>query len=601
MNPKDPEIDSQTSSRGGSQTNIFSDRGCFSNQLSYEQINQSNSVIASNRRRHRSEANHTMAAKNATPFSTDDYFMKRNQGDRNAASTAPTTAPSNNIASDPDLINGTVDTRFCRCWCQNWAEILVRRSTGNTRWVMRVENVLGDFPYWTYSKEADDLADIFSHADPEVNLALKLQKEAEEEPDSTIELLGTSSSSNVGQSTDAPAALKSPAEKTPLLHSVSTHESTSPRQRVSVPVARASSFGNRRPMIQSNMLEQQTSPRKMPELNVLSQAKHEVLERWNRKLEKEYSVDQDEPPVTVMGESSHRICDESLSPAPSNASSDNTVISSDRNYRDRSSTISVMTPVQKSASSTGVIGGSSQTIFEGSKPTVRPSISSGALSPQAIFLQLYYNSTFKDVQDLSNLDKPIMLDSMKNEALVRSINCLDRVTPYETHKIGILYVGPGQVNNKSEILSNQMGSLRYTSFLQKLGHTINIADVDPNVCFLGGLDKKNDGPYAISWGDHLVQAIFHVGTFMPMLNKADRRCQNKMLHIGNDFISIVYNNSGEKFDIATIKVNSSNTFFPIHFLIVPFQGDGQFIQAMVIITPLELGINSVHICGNKGK
>ncbi|KAH9404411.1 Tuberous sclerosis 2-like protein [Tyrophagus putrescentiae] len=554
MNAAEPEMESMVSSSASSQSNIFSERSTLSNQLSCEQMSRpiisDASSLASSRRRHRSEIHSSRVMNSAQPLFTHDdtYFSKRRSTAESALFspiTTPTTKAFENInASDPDLLtnNSDVDCRYCRCWCQNWAEILIRRSTGNTRWISRVENHLGDFPYWTRnSKEADDsLAEIFSHTDPEINMALKMQIEADEEPDDKIE-----------------------------------HQSTTDitqQQLISTPVTRASSFGSRRP---ADISEQQQTSKQKPEV----QPKHQVLERVERRLQKDFSVDQDDPPtVSLLSTQPSQLT--APSPVNSNASSDMTVTSPDRNsanYRDRSSTISVMTPVQKSASSTGVFQApppkSSSSLNMSSS---RPSISSGALSPQAVFLQLYYNSTFKDVNELSLSEKPILLE--KNDALVRSISCLDRITPYETHKIACLYIGPGQAKSKIDILSNQIGSLRYTNFLLKIGHTVNLKDVDPSVCFLGGLDQNEDGPYAISWGDHLVQAIFHVGTLMP---HKDRHCTNKMRHIGNDFVAIIYNNSGEKFDICTIK------------------GDGQFLQAMVVITPLERESNSVQMIGAK--
>ena len=36
----------------------------------------------------------------------------------------------------------------------------------------------------------------------------------------------------------------------------------------------------------------------------------------------------------------------------------------------------------------------------------------------------------------------------------------------ETHKIGVLYVGPGQSNSERDILANRYGSARYAAFLQ---------------------------------------------------------------------------------------------------------------------------------------
>ena len=30
--------------------------------------------------------------------------------------------------------------RLCACWCQGWAEVLVRRPSGNMAWMTRLEN-----------------------------------------------------------------------------------------------------------------------------------------------------------------------------------------------------------------------------------------------------------------------------------------------------------------------------------------------------------------------------------------------------------------------------------------------------------------------------
>ena len=37
--------------------------------------------------------------------------------------------------------------------------------------------------------------------------------------------------------------------------------------------------------------------------------------------------------------------------------------------------------------------------------------------------------------------------------------------------------------------------------------------------------------------------------------ESDPNCNAKKLHIGNDFVTIVYNDSGEDYTIGTIKVN----------------------------------------------
>lgn len=90
-------------------------------------------------------------------------------------------------------------------------------------------------------------------------------------------------------------------------------------------------------------------------------------------------------------------------------------------------------------------------------------------------------------------------------AIQRVVTNLDRIQPYETHKIGVLYVGPGQASNEIEILANQHGSLRYTEFLKRLGTLVRLKDVDENV-FLGGLDRNGEnGDFAYIWQDDVTQ------------------------------------------------------------------------------------------------
>ena len=47
--------------------------------------------------------------------------------------------------------------------------------------------------------------------------------------------------------------------------------------------------------------------------------------------------------------------------------------------------------------------------------------------------------------------------------------------------------------------------------------------------------------------------MFHIATLMP--NKEnDPNCHSKKLHIGNDFVTIVYNDSKTSYKMGTIKV-----------------------------------------------
>lgn len=163
----------------------------------------------------------------------------------------------------------------------------------------------------------------------------------------------------------------------------------------------------------------------------------------------------------------------------------------------------------------------------------------------------------------------------QNQVYERALKCFDRIPPHETHKIGVVYVGPGQAKNEAAILGNAYGSERYVKFVQGLGHLICLQEINPQTTYIGGLDQSGqDGKFAYMWQDDVMQVIFHVATLMP--NKAtDSSFVSKKLHIGNDYVSIVYNESGEDFSVQTIK--------------------GQFMYACVVIHPIDQNSNFVNI------
>lgn len=55
-------------------------------------------------------------------------------------------------------------------------------------------------------------------------------------------------------------------------------------------------------------------------------------------------------------------------------------------------------------------------------------------------------------------------------------------------------------------------------------------------------------------GPMRLAAVFHIATLMPTKDVDKHRCDKKR-HLGNDFVSIVYNDSGEDFKLGTIKVS----------------------------------------------
>nr|XP_040041691.1 tuberin isoform X1 [Gasterosteus aculeatus aculeatus]XP_040041692.1 tuberin isoform X1 [Gasterosteus aculeatus aculeatus] len=194
------------------------------------------------------------------------------------------------------------------------------------------------------------------------------------------------------------------------------------------------------------------------------------------------------------------------------------------------------------------------------------------LSPSFVFLQLYHSPFFGN-----EANKPLLLP--KTQVIDRAVKVLDQMPPYDTHKIGVVFVGVGQVSNEVAILSNEYGSNRYAAFLTGLGKLIHLKDCDPDQIFLGGLDQYgDDGEFTYCWHDDIMQAIFHIATLMPN-KESDKGCCNKKRHIGNDFVMVVYNDSGEEYKLGTIK--------------------GQFNFVEVIIKPLDYDCNLVTLQGRK--
>lgn len=190
-------------------------------------------------------------------------------------------------------------------------------------------------------------------------------------------------------------------------------------------------------------------------------------------------------------------------------------------------------------------------------------IPKNGISPSFVFLQLYHSG------QLNITERPIMVDP----SMEVSIQLLDLIAPFETHRIGVLYVGPGQCNNENEILKNRYGSYRYTQFLCNLGTLVSIKEAKENNLFID-LEAGKDGSFTYLWQDDIIQVCFHVATLMPN-KELDPQCNEKKKYIGNDHVTIVYNESGEEYNMNTIKCKCS--------------------YACVIVEPLELNSNRVYV------
>ncbi|KAJ9477777.1 putative GTPase Activating protein [Pseudozyma hubeiensis] len=164
------------------------------------------------------------------------------------------------------------------------------------------------------------------------------------------------------------------------------------------------------------------------------------------------------------------------------------------------------------------------------------------VDPSFFALQL---STYPD---MLHDTAPILLPD--EPATARLIKAIDFTPVVDFHKIGVLYVGPGQ-EEEVDILSNRHGSRAYTRFLQGLGHLVTLKGQED--VYTGGLDRNNDehGKHAYVWTDEICQIVYHTATLMPNDERDPIRRSKKAL-IGNDFVHIVFNESGRDYKFGTI-------------------------------------------------
>jgi hypothetical protein len=165
-----------------------------------------------------------------------------------------------------------------------------------------------------------------------------------------------------------------------------------------------------------------------------------------------------------------------------------------------------------------------------------------SMLPSHILLQLTTSAfpTYVEMQ-------PIPLPS-DDEAMNRAIRTFDRNDIVDGHKVGIVYVGEGQTG-EIEILANTYGSDDYNDFLEGLGTKVPLEGVKFNK---QGLEPNIDGTHTYAWRDRVTEIIFHTATMMPTNLEVDPICAQKKRHIGNDFVTIVFNESNLPFQFDTI-------------------------------------------------
>lgn len=145
----------------------------------------------------------------------------------------------------------------------------------------------------------------------------------------------------------------------------------------------------------------------------------------------------------------------------------------------------------------------------------------------------------------------------------RAIATLDRIATIDNYKVGVIYIGEGQTDER-DIFMNDIGSPAYTSFVNDLGTLCRLKGAKFNT---GGLDTREDvdGEFTYCWRDRCMELVFHITTMMPTNRDDDMTYPNKKRHIGNDFVNIIFNDSGLPYNFNTFP----SAFNYVHIVISP--------------------------------
>ncbi|OMH82243.1 Tuberin [Zancudomyces culisetae] len=169
-----------------------------------------------------------------------------------------------------------------------------------------------------------------------------------------------------------------------------------------------------------------------------------------------------------------------------------------------------------------------------------------------------------------NIDRPMRLN-ITSPRVQRTLTTLRYSPSIDTHKIGVIYVGPKQ-SCESEILRNTHGSVAYWAFLRGLG---TVSRLKNNKGYYGGLDttgKNLDGKFCITWRDTVSHIVFHVASIMPNQGDDSHPQIQKKAHVGNDYVHIVFSESSRSYDFKTI--------------------DSQFNYVQILVTPSDISVPS---------
>ena len=164
--------------------------------------------------------------------------------------------------------------------------------------------------------------------------------------------------------------------------------------------------------------------------------------------------------------------------------------------------------------------------------------------PSHVMLQLQITAA-----PVGTEEQPIRLPS--DEAMDRALRVFDLNATIDSHKAGVLFVGPGQTQ-QSDIMSNVTGTSDYEEFLSGLGSKVSLQPpcglINPQ-----GLRYPTDGEDTIAWCDRVTEMVFLVPTMMPLDAEDEYEWLRRWSNVGNSYVNIIFNRSGQAWQLDTLK------------------------------------------------
>ncbi|KEF61743.1 uncharacterized protein A1O9_03313 [Exophiala aquamarina CBS 119918] len=178
-----------------------------------------------------------------------------------------------------------------------------------------------------------------------------------------------------------------------------------------------------------------------------------------------------------------------------------------------------------------------------SQTEIRHQEATTEILPSHVLLQMMASAA-----TTSLADQPIQLP--QEDYVTRALEIFDRVPTVASHKIGVLYIGPGQLT-EPDYLANTSGSQDFERLLGGLGYVVSLQP--PLRYNPQGLEYPRDGENTIAWRDRVAEIVYHVPTLMPTDLEEDPQCITKKSHVGNCHVNIVFNRSGAPWEMDNFR------------------------------------------------